>query len=170
MLKVSFVPYSTVSSRYILPSKASTIYLQILSPKPIPVVFICAVDSSFPKSLNSFSLSSSGKKQESGVNYFLEIIGNYLWMGLTAHFFFSGISLVPERVLGPFLSQSCEVQSGSWGGFSNSFPFRKVLIHQLAQSYLLCLYLCSRSLYEVLWRIGDDIWCPLTIFWTKLKW
>ena len=49
---------SVLSSTVIVPPNSPTIFLQILSPSPIPEVFIYAVASSLPKSVNNFFLSS----------------------------------------------------------------------------------------------------------------
>lgn len=42
-------------SRYISPPQAYTIFLQMLSPSPIPILFMDEEASSLPKSLNSLS-------------------------------------------------------------------------------------------------------------------
>lgn len=58
-VKVNFDPLARFpSSKNIFPSKASTIYLQMFKPNPIPDVLISVVASSFPNILKSLDLSS----------------------------------------------------------------------------------------------------------------
>ena len=52
------VPSPMTLEQLILPPIYCTIFLQILSPSPVPLLFICSFSVSFPKSMNNLSIPS----------------------------------------------------------------------------------------------------------------
>ena len=56
-LKVNVDPFSSSDSKVMLPLYCFTIWSAIMSPRPIPFVFMCSESLTKPKSLNSFPWS-----------------------------------------------------------------------------------------------------------------
>ena len=90
-LKKNFEPTPFWESQSMLPSNSSQICLQILRPSPIPLLLTPFFCLSFPKSLNSFGLSSAEIPSPSSYTY--------TWMNLSP---FSWIISPPSSIFPPF--------------------------------------------------------------------